>query len=50
MKRALMVIAAAGAAAVAQGKYKQGKVGKQMWNQVSDKPGDKSFDASGTAS
>ncbi len=50
MKKALMVIAAAGAAAFASQKYKQGKVGKDMWSKASDKPGEKSFDATGTAS
>ncbi len=50
MKKALMVIAAAGAAAFASQKYKQTKVGKDMWAKASDKPGEKSFDASSTAS
>ncbi|NHN56190.1 hypothetical protein G9U51_10420 [Calidifontibacter sp. DB0510] len=49
MKKALMVIAAAGAAAFASQKYKQNKVGNQMWAQASDKPGSNSMSASGTA-
>jgi hypothetical protein len=50
MKKALMVIAAAGAAAFASQKYKQGKVCKDMRSKASDKPGENSFDATGTAS
>lgn len=50
MKKALMVIAAAGAAAFASQKYKQSKVGKDMWAKAADQPGDKSFKSTGTAS
>ncbi|GAB3580168.1 DLW-39 family protein [Calidifontibacter terrae] len=50
MKKALMVVAAAGAAAFASQKYKQHSVGKDMWSKASDKPGSNSFDASSTSS
>ncbi|MDE9365394.1 DLW-39 family protein [Luteipulveratus sp. YIM 133132] len=41
MKKALLVLAAAGAAAFANTKIKQRKTGKELWAQASDKPGEK---------
>lgn len=46
MKKALLVVAAAGAAAFANSKYKSHTVGKELWKQTSDKPGEKSISAS----
>lgn len=50
MKKALLVLAAAGAAAFANTKYKQHQTGKELWAQASDDPSKRVQSTSATVS